>query len=209
MKNKDLKAVLIDFDGTLLDSLPALYKTYFEFLQMEGFEGTSEEFRLLNGIQLEDVVVYLHNKYKLKDPIHRLNEQYRMRLSKNYHTELKLFPGVKEFLNYAKKRRLKLVVVSSGSGDFIEALLKAEEAYNFFNAIITPQGKFRSKPAPDLYLEALSLLDLKAHEALAIEDAPMGVQAAAAAHIPVLQMSHGKKSPPPKARRSSTTGPRY
>jgi beta-phosphoglucomutase len=196
MKNRPLKAVLIDFDGTILDSLPALYKTYYDFLQTSGFEGSSDEFRLLNGITLNDVVIFLINKYHLKEPLNDLTERYYSLLRKNYHTELKLFPGVKEFLIFAKEHHLELGVVSSGSSDFIQTLLKAENVAHFFTHIVTPNKELKSKPAPDLYLKALSLFAINGKEAVAVEDAPLGVQAAVEAQIPTLQITHGEKITP-------------
>jgi beta-phosphoglucomutase-like phosphatase (HAD superfamily) len=53
-----------------------------------------------------------------------------------------------------------------------------------WDAICTADGDpARAKPSPTLYLEALTLLDVRAEEAVAFEDSPHGVRAAKAAEI--------------------------
>lgn len=198
MKIPECKAVLIDFDGTLFDSLPALYQTYCEYLEMAGFEGNSDEFRLLNGLSLEEIAIFLHEKYRIKGTLEEQIDLYKSLLKKNYHVELKIFPGVKEFFAFAHQTHLKLAVVSSGNSDFIHQILKAEKISHYFSAVVTPQGNEKCKPAPDLYLKALSVLSLKPDQAIAIEDAPLGVKASLAAGIFTLQITHGERIKAPK-----------
>lgn len=190
-KMKGIKAILIDFDGTLLDSLPALYKTYFEFMKKVGLEGSSDEFRLLNGLVLDEAVIFLREKYQINEPLEDLQERYHTILQKNYHAELKLFPGTRKFLSFAASHALKLAIVSAGVESYIESILKAEEVFHFFDVIVTPKEGQRSKPAPDLYLTALDFLKISSKEAIAIEDSTLGVQAALKAGISTLQMTHG------------------
>lgn len=195
MKQIDTKAVLIDFDGTLLDSLPSLYKTYFEFMQEHGLEGTSDEFRAFNGHSLRDVVALLRDRYQMEESFEQLRHHYEALLKKFYHVELKLFPGVKEFLSFTEMHHLPLVIVSSGSADFIRLILEREKISHYFQEIVTPEeGKFRGKPSPDLYLKALSSLSIQSEEAVVIEDAPLGIEAALAAGIHhTLHIIHGEK----------------
>jgi beta-phosphoglucomutase-like phosphatase (HAD superfamily) len=54
---------------------------------------------------------------------------------------------------------------------------------DLFAVVVTREDAGRTKPAPDLYLTALSRLDVPASDALAVEDSANGVAAARAAGI--------------------------
>jgi beta-phosphoglucomutase-like phosphatase (HAD superfamily) len=74
--------------------------------------------------------------------------------------------------------------VSSSSRPWVDRHLARLERIGDFDEIVTADGDAsRAKPAPTLYLEALSRLGLQAHEAIALEDSPNGVRAAKAAGL--------------------------
>ncbi|MBD3664594.1 HAD family hydrolase [Sulfitobacter aestuariivivens] len=90
-------------------------------------------------------------------------------------------------LEYARQHDLKLAFVSGTARESLEALVDSfggAAALGF--DLVTASGDAAPKPAPDLYLHALDLLDLDAADVLAIEDNRPGVDAAKAAGLTVL-----------------------
>lgn len=177
-----LKALLIDLDGTLADSLPLLYHIYSEFLLSHQREGSLEEFNSLNGLTLPQVVEELVKKYAIKEHPDELVSKYSERLDHYYQDHLPVFPFAKECLTYAKVMGLKLALVTSAKPALAKAFLKQHGLD--IPDIITPDGP--GKPAPDIYVKALKKLQVDPHEALAIEDAPHGLASAQGAKIPVV-----------------------
>ena len=57
-----IKGLLIDLDGTLVDSVPALFQVYKKFLAYYGKEGTKEEFISLIGPSIDEIVEILQKK---------------------------------------------------------------------------------------------------------------------------------------------------
>lgn len=176
------KAILIDMDGTLVDSHPVLMQVYFDFMKNMGVSGSKEEFQELVGPSMPEVVAILRQRYNIDLSVQDLVGRYHETLERVYTNQLKIFDGVKEFLSYVKSRGVKIALVTSATEHLAYKFLCSQGIDGFFNRVITPsEGK--GKPAPDIYLRALKALSIHPDEAIVIEDSPNGVQAAVSAGI--------------------------
>lgn len=90
-------AFAFDLDGVILDSLPVLKQTYFDFLAKYGQTGTEIEFNTLNGPSLPEIVSRLQREYQLPGSSKDLLQLYRSCLSTAY-VEANLVAGAKECL---------------------------------------------------------------------------------------------------------------
>jgi HAD superfamily hydrolase (TIGR01509 family) len=100
-----------------------------------------------------------------------------------------LRPGVEALLTAALTRGQRLAIATTTSRGNIDALLAValgKEWVGSFAAIVAGDEVSKKKPAPDVYLEVLSRLNLSASECLSIEDSGIGLVAASRAGIPVL-----------------------
>lgn len=190
-----VKAILIDLDGTLVDTTPALYQVYLKFLKRYGHEGTEKEFESLIGPSIEEIVRILKKKYELKESAEELATMYVTLIMLQGFEGTKLFPGVKEFIDGAKKDGSKLAVVTSGTHDLVKTCLDPLGVFKAFDLVVTSQDVKQSKPHPDIYKEALERLKIEPDEAIAIEDSEAGAQAAKNAGLKVFIITHGKEKP--------------
>jgi HAD superfamily hydrolase (TIGR01509 family) len=94
-----------------------------------------------------------------------------------------LMAGVASYLAQGKRSGLKLGVASSSSRGWVVGHLDRLGVTNMFDAIVTRDDVAHVKPDPELYLLALTRLELEPHEAVVFEDAPNGVLAAKRAGI--------------------------
>lgn len=187
-----LQALLIDMDGTIVDSLPALFKAYLSFLHFYGHQGSHEEFLNLMGPSLDEIVVVLKERYRLPESSKNLLKTYQRGMLDLYKNHLEPFPFVLETLTYAKEKGLLIGLVSSAEKGIVEACLQKLSISSFFDAVVFKQHPLRTKPSPDLYLKALDLLNVSAEHALAIEDAESGIAAANAAGVFALWLTHDR-----------------
>ncbi len=178
-----LKVVLIDFDGTLVDSMEDLYGIYFAFLREYGHEGTPEEFAELNGPTINEILAMLMKKYHLPEPLEKLLEIYKARLEEYYGKTAVPYPGVVEFLMRIRKEGIKSALVTSAKRSFVDPFLKRHHLEQYFSHIVTADGVSHGKPNPEIYLKALQVLGIQPSEALAIEDSLNGVLSATSAGI--------------------------
>lgn len=185
--------LFIDFDGTLVDSHPLLYETYAAMMQQQGLKPTKEEFEELIGPSLPEVIETLRWKYKWEISAETLLDQYMRLLRQRYPQEAPFFPDVKETLQYAKKKKVKMAIVTSAPAVVVQKFLMDHELEGLFAHIVDPAGLKAGKPDPAIYLRALEVVGADADNVLAIEDSGAGVKAALAAEIPVIQIVHQQK----------------
>lgn len=186
------KAVLIDLDGTLVDTTLALYQAYLKFLKHYGHKGSKKEFKSLIGPSIQEIVETLKQNYKLDSKPEELASMYLAQILHQGFDGAVLFEGAQECIQFAKKNSYKLAIVTSGTPELVKACLEPLGVYSDFDAIITSQDVKNSKPSPDIYQFALEKLGVDAKEAIAIEDSEAGKKAAEGAGIKVFQITHGK-----------------
>lgn len=194
MNPNKLKAVLIDLDGTIVDSMPFLYQIYCEFMTRLGLKGTKKEFDELSGPSLREAIVLLKSRYNIEEDAEHLCLDYEESLYTHYTKNLKLFSGVRPFLEYAKKRGLKLGLVTSANERLAKGFLASEELEQEFDQVITPKGLAKGKPDPEIYRRALESLNLHPEEVVAVEDSKNGLLAASSAEIYTMHIVHNGNS---------------
>lgn len=184
------KALLVDMDGTLIDTIPMLYEAYMSFLKSYGILGTSKEFEELLGPSLSEIIVFLKQRYKLTDDQTVLLDTYQLGLQEAYEQDVKFFPFALETMHYAKKQNIKLALVSASEKHFVKAFVKGAGLVPLFDHLVAFEQGTPSKPHPALYLKALELLKFDPSEAVAIEDSINGVQSATGAGVYTFWIKH-------------------
>jgi HAD superfamily hydrolase (TIGR01509 family) len=180
-----IRAFLFDFDGLIVDTETASRAGWEWLYRRHGFELPQERWATLIGTIGAPWDPMRHLEELVGSPLddeelHALRREHELSLLE---TE-DLRPGILEYIEEAERRGLKRAIVSSSSNRWIDMHLSRLEREVGWDAIVAANHDVaRAKPRPDLYLEALALLDVPAAEAVAFEDSPNGVRAARAAGI--------------------------
>ncbi len=186
LKTRGLKAVLIDLDGTLAQSLPFLKQSYFDFLFQHGCQGSDEEFQELSGPSLSQIIGILKDRHCLDSLTEELYENYLAHLTRHYSLSVTPFPGAASLLDFLSRQGLRLSLVTSAPRSLAAAFLVRHAFDSFFEEIVSGEDVATSKPDPAVYELALTKLGLPPGAAIAIEDSRSGVQAASSAGLDVI-----------------------
>jgi HAD superfamily hydrolase (TIGR01509 family) len=179
-----VRALLFDFDGTLVDTESVDLRSWQEVFAAHGVEVPFERFALrigtLNGPDELDELDAL-----LGSPCDReAVEAERRRRELELLAAEPLRAGVGGYLATARELGLRLGIVSSSPRTWVESGLERLGIADGWSVVACADGdRARCKPSPVLYLEALAALGVPDDEALAFEDSPNGVAAARAAGI--------------------------
>lgn len=180
-----LKAVIFDHDGTLVDSEKMHYGIWREVLSGFNVDFPEADYaRGYSGFPTRHNARTLVDTYKLDiDPeaLFRLKEQRVNGLlaREPFH----LMPGVKEIINACQQLELSLAIASGARRNEVANTLNIHGLTGIFNAIACSEDVVHPKPAPDVYLLALSNLGLAAEQCIAVEDSYSGLQSAKAAGL--------------------------
>ena len=188
---KPIRGVILDIDGTLVDSNDAHASAWVEALAEHGIDVEYEKARRLIGMGGDKLLPELTGLEE-DSPIGKKIGESRSKIFKSkYLPHLKPFPRVKELLARMTKDGLRLVVASSAKEDELKELLKIAGAEEFIEDKTSSSDAENSKPDPDIVEAALDDLGLSPDEVIMIGDTPYDVEAAARADIKTLAFRSG------------------
>ncbi|HKO51687.1 MAG TPA: HAD family hydrolase [Polyangiaceae bacterium] len=188
---KALKAVLLDIDGTLVDSNDAHAQAWLEVFQRNGYPATFEWVRELIGKGGDKLVPEITG---LEDGSHeakRLAKERSALFSRDYLPQLRPFPQVQELLRRLQDSGLDLVVASSANEDELQSLLEVCGALPFVRQQTSSDDAAHSKPDPDIVQVALRKAGCSPAEAVMLGDTPYDVQAASKAGVRAVALRSG------------------
>ena len=174
---------LLDYDGLIVDTEKLYFKTWCEVLTEEGqkicrrfHEGRHE------SEVYEKVKLYLKKSMSLEEV-----SRYRKSMFKKLMDQGNLEPmdGIKMLLEKLKQIAPLSIVSNSTSAVVKEGLISTGLA-GYFQKYICVNSRLQLKPAPDLYLKAVSVLDVDTRSLLALEDSTTGILSAQAAGVSVV-----------------------
>jgi HAD superfamily hydrolase (TIGR01509 family) len=174
-------AIIFDMDGVIADSEPRYYAAVNTILSEDGVRLTEEEYAGVIGLSVEAAWEEYIRRHGLKRPLAEYVRLYDPAVLNELRKPAEPSPGVRELIEAAKKRGLRLGLASSSLGAWVEALLQGIGLIDAFEVVVYGEMVERHKPAPDCYLLAAERLGVRPHRCLAIEDSPSGIQSANAA----------------------------
>lgn len=194
--NLDLQAVLFDMDGILYDSMPAHAESWQEAMEEFGYKSTNPiEFYLHEGrVGKSTINIITEREFKRMATKEEKNNIYarKMELFQQINDN-KTIPGAKDVVNYVREQGLKTILVTgSGQPSLIDRL--DTHFPNTFSpkTMVTAFDVVNGKPDAEPYLMGLEKGGkLSSNQAIVIENAPLGIEAAAAAGIFTIAVNTG------------------
>ncbi len=180
---RPLAGVLLDLDGTLVDTEPLHFTTTRDILAGYGVSFTMADFLPYVGWSEEPFWSDLGRRYRLPDPPAILVAERTRRLRALLRDRaLEPMPGAEELLTLLAEVGLPAAVASSSPRQQIAAMLAASGLDRWIRHWRSGhEDVARGKPAPDVYLAAARDLGVAPGSCLAVEDSGTGVQSARAA----------------------------
>ncbi|HEY3254215.1 MAG TPA: HAD family hydrolase [Polyangiaceae bacterium] len=188
---KPLKAVLLDVDGTLVDSNDAHAQAWLEVFQRNGYPGTFEWVRELIGKGGDKLIPEITGLAEDSHEAKRLANERSALFSREYLGQIQPFPRAEALLRRLREQELQLIVASSAKEDELRPLLAVCGALPFVQQQTSSDDAKHSKPDPDIVQVALRKAACSAGEAVMLGDTPYDVQAASKAGVRAVALRSG------------------
>lgn len=180
----NLKAVFFDLDDTLVFSETRHKSAWKGVLTNLGVDCSLIDFQQMVGSPDIIEAGYFINHFGLKETTESLVAKKRAFFLELAKEGLDSAAGRNSLLQRLSSSHVT-AVVSASAKEVIQQVLHVEKIASFFNFVIGLEDCKKFKPDPYPYQHALTLANLKPHEALVIEDSATGITAALNASIPV------------------------
>jgi HAD superfamily hydrolase (TIGR01509 family) len=184
----DLRLVIFDCDGVLVDSEPISNRVLAEALTAEGLPTTLEEaLAEYKGLLLSETVDRAEAKLGRALPEDWVAAYERARVEA-FRRELEPIPGAAAAVERVLATGLAVCVASQGKLEKTELTLGLTGLRDLFGegALFSAYSVPRGKPHPDLFLHAASVMEAEPSRCVVVEDTPIGVTAAVSAGMRAL-----------------------
>jgi phosphoglycolate phosphatase-like HAD superfamily hydrolase len=188
---KQLRGVILDVDGTLVDSNEAHVAAWVAAFHQAGYPMAPDTIRPLIGMGSDTLLPAAAGIEKSSPEGQQLSKLHSKIFESEYLPHVEAFPCTHELLQHMRERGLRLVLASAAKGHIMDTLLEVAGAEHLIEDDPPPRQVHSSKPDPEIVQAALDRLGYARDEVLMIGDTPYDVEAAAKLDIPTIAVRCG------------------
>lgn len=163
----DIRAVIFDMDGTLLDSMPEWKHTAEIITERYGITIDNDIYEKFMKSSASDVAAYLNERFSTEITASDINAE----IYDAYRHRIQPKPHVPELLDFLKDSGVKMAAATASAKKLAEAVFSRTGILPYLKGIISCEDIGIGKSKPDVYYKAMGLLRTKKENTAVIEDA--------------------------------------
>ncbi len=173
-------ALILDLDGTILDSMRIWYEVDRKFLARYGYEVTPEYTDYVKSASIDEGARYTVDNYNIPLTPSEVVDTWNEMVFGEYKENVRLKEGSYEYIREAKGAGLKIACATALTSVNAKAALDANKVTELIDTLITLEDieGTVNKTEPDIYLKASEELNVPASRCLVFEDVPAAIQGA-------------------------------
>jgi len=177
---EEIKCVIFDMDGVIIDSEEIHKKAYYETFTSIGVDVSDDLYKTLTGSSTINAFQKLVKHFNLDlDPEELvLNKRKRYVDFFEKDPSLHLVKGVKNLIKYCYEKELTLILASSSAMVNIDRVFNRFKLNSYFKGKISGADLTASKPNPEIFEKAALLANTPKENCVVIEDSDNGIKAA-------------------------------
>lgn len=186
-----LRGMLLDIDGTLIDSNDHHAQAWQETFEHFGIRSEFAEIRRLIGMGGDKLLPEISGIEKDSPKGKEISEFRGEHFRKNHLPGIRSFPRTRELVQRLSDDGITIVVATSAAKDELKGLLRIAGVEDLIEAKATASDARHSKPDPDIVEAALERAGLIPGETMMLGDTPYDIEAAGKAGVPVIALRCG------------------
>lgn len=181
-----IEGAILDFDGTLVDSLEAWRGIESELARQADVVVTSEDRALLTTFTLDETAQWFHERFGLRGSAAEVRQLIDDYMVAHLEHSARLMPGVGAFLEQCRKKDISLIVASSSPQLYLQTALRATGILSYFEAVLSVEDIGCSKREERFYDHAREIVGTKKHVTWGFDDSLYAIDALRAAGYPTV-----------------------
>lgn len=182
---KEIKGVIFDVDGTLLDSMGKWSTLTSDYLKEQGIVPDPDLDETIFRMMVESAIHYVRNRYHLEESEEEIQKACLSRIISFYRDEVQLKEGARELLAFLKVNGITMMTASSGARELQEKAFERLGVRDCFQELLFCTELHTDKNTPEIYCIAAEKMGLSHDEVVVFEDALHGIESAKSAGFAV------------------------
>jgi HAD superfamily hydrolase (TIGR01509 family) len=181
-----LTAVIFDLDGLLMDTEPVWHQARIDLFKRFGLTWTKEDQERCMGVSTSAWVNAMVEKLGGRLSPSAVLEEILSRMAESYAKgDVQILPGARLALEFTSTR-FRLGLASGSPRRLIDAALAGAKWTVYFQEVLSSDDVRSGKPKPDVYVEIMRRIRVRADETVVVEDSGNGILAGLAAGAKVV-----------------------
>lgn len=185
-----INAVIFDLDGVLMDSEWIAFIVWQEVVRELGGSLPDATFVRMTGTSMEESARLVMEASAVQFEVKPVTDDVWQRIVQRLRTNVTPMVGARELVEQLAARGIPLAIASNSLSWYIDDALHGLKLEQYFPIRVSVDQVAQGKPSPDVYLEAARQIGAAPERCLAVEDSPIGFQAAVSAGMRVIAVPH-------------------
>jgi len=191
--NSKIKLIIFDLDGVLVEAKDIHYKALNKALGKEYAISWNEHLSIYDGLKTNQKLDMLSNNKGLPTSDHKKIWNNKQKYTLQYLSELKPSEQLQSTMSKLVEDGYKIAVCSNSIRKTVLTVLSKLGIMEYMDLVISNEDVKNSKPHPEMYWKAISMMSCLSEETLIVEDSPYGLLAAARSKSHILRVKNPKE----------------
>ena len=185
----EIKGVIFDLDGTMIDNMLAHHIIWKKVLGDLGLKLTIAEVKnKVYGVNEEILERLFENRFSLIER-QQISAEKETEYRRSFLPNLQLIDGLSEFLKSLKAHNIPMGIGSAAPPENVDFVLDHLKIRHYFKSIRHAQNIEKGKPNPEIFLKVSEDLGFLPQHCLVFEDSPTGIETARRAGCPAIALT--------------------
>ena len=167
---EQIKGIIFDIDGTLLDSMNVWSVIDVRFLQGRGLPVPDDYLKTVAALGLKRAAVYTRDLFDLKEDLQDIENEWMQMAFDAYQYHVPAKEGAVSFVKMLHEKGIRLGLATSGDVELFAPALTRLGIYHCFDCYTTVREVERPKGFPDIYIKTAQKMGLSPDECAVFED---------------------------------------